>query len=285
VQAELPWALGPPEGRYVVRGHAGEPTHVLVVTPLGAARARTQSRGGGRLRRHRRRQAAPEPPATDVPVTRVTLVAAAPFESGAEAERWLRGADGEAEAGDAFAVLARVLHAHRIATADPAVREPARDQALVVRIGLGEGEEVAEGRWREAVELPPPRRARSGRAAALRPQERLAALLAARDAALACEELTLRARADLDAGRHREAAFQLRVALEAALAELEPWSGRGDLAERLEALRAERAAVADAAAAALGGGLSDAQAADVERVVGRLEAALRARTAAGLAES
>jgi hypothetical protein len=37
---------------------------------------------------------------------------------------------------------------------------------------------------------------------------------------MACEELVLRARADLDAGRPREAALQTRVALEAALAEL-----------------------------------------------------------------
>jgi hypothetical protein len=285
VQAELPWVLGPPQGRYVVRGHAGEPTHVLVVTPLGAVRARVAGRGGGRLRRRRPRPIAPEPAVSDVPVTRVTLVAAAPFPTAAEAERWLRGADGDAEAQEAFAVLARVLHAHRVAAADPAVREPSRDQALVVRIGLGEGEQVAEGRWERAIELAPPPRERSGRAAALRPQERLAALLGGRDAALACEELTLRARADLDAARHREAAFELRVALEAALAELEPWSGRGDLAERLRALRAERRAVADAAGAALGGGLSEDQVADVERVVARLEAALRARTAAGFADS
>jgi hypothetical protein len=282
VQAELPWALGPPEGRYVVRGHAGEPTHVLVVTPLGAARALEAARGRGRLRRRRPRPVAPEPRPKDVPITRITLVAATPFPTGIEAERWLRSTDGEAEAQEAFAVLARVLHAHRVAAADPAVREPSRDQALVVRIGLGQGEQVAEGHWERAVELPPPRHGRSGRAAALRPQERLAALLGGRDAALACEELTLRARADLDAGRHREAAFELRVALEAALAELEPWSSRGDLADRLAALGAERPAVADAADAALAGGLSEDQIGDVRRVVERVEAALRARSAAGL---
>jgi hypothetical protein len=67
------------------------------------------------------------------------------------------------------------------------------------------------------------------------------------------------------------------VALEAALAELVPWAERDDLAARLEELRAERTAVGDAANAALQGGLTAEQAADVERVVGRLEAALRAR--------
>jgi hypothetical protein len=161
------------------------------------------------------------------------------------------------------------------------VAEPAREQALVVRLGLGEGEQVAEGRWTHAVELQsPPRRSRPAhpRRGALQTQERLAALLGGRDAALACEELTLRARADLDAGRTREAAFQVRVALEAALAELVPWAERGDLAGRLDELRAERGPIGAAANAALEGGLDEEQAADVERVVGRLEAALRARS-------
>ena len=271
MQAELPWALAPPDGRYVVRGHAGEPTHVLVVALL-AARA-----GAARPGRRRSRAVAPEPLPADVPVTRVTLVGAEPFAGEDAARAWLEGADGEHEAAAAFDVLRRVLHAHRIATADPSVAEPAREQALVVRLGLGEGEQVADGRWTHAVELPPPVRRRGGRRAALQPQERLAALLGGRDAALACEELTLRARADLDAGRTREAAFQVRVALEAALAELLPWAERGDLAGRLDELRAERPAVGAAANAALEGGLDDGQAADVERVVGRLEAALRAR--------
>ena len=52
------------------------------------------------------------------------------------------------------------------------------------------------------------------------PEERFAALLGGREQALACEELVLRARADLDAGREREAALEARVALEALLAEL-----------------------------------------------------------------
>ena len=52
------------------------------------------------------------------------------------------------------------------------------------------------------------------------PEERFAALLGGRESPLAAEELVLRARADLDAGRPREAALQARVALEALLAEL-----------------------------------------------------------------
>ena len=55
----------------------------------------------------------------------------------------------------------------------------------------------------------------------LTPQARLAAVLSARERPLVCEELTLRARLDLDHGRGREAALQLLVALDAALAELQ----------------------------------------------------------------
>ena len=45
----------------------------------------------------------------------------------------------------AAATLNRVLFAHRIATADPHVRELSPAQALVVRAGWGEGEQVAYG--------------------------------------------------------------------------------------------------------------------------------------------
>jgi hypothetical protein len=199
------------------------------------------------------------------------------------AAAWLAGADHEAEAAAALAVLDQALHAHRVAAADPGVRAVVRADALVVRVGFGEGEQVAEGRWREAVELPLPRPARRRGEAALRPQERLAALLGGRDVALACEPLTLRARADLDAGRTREAALQLRVALEAALAELAAWSGRADLSSRLADLAGQRAPVAAAANAALQRGLDDAEAQAVGQALERLEAALRARSAAGFA--
>ena len=63
------------------------------------------------------------------------------------------------------------------------------------------------------------------------PDERFAALLGAREQPLVAEELVLRARMDLDAGRPREAALQARVALEAlaepGLAQLRPGVGGG----------------------------------------------------------
>jgi hypothetical protein len=267
VQLEFPWALGPPDGRYVLRGHAGEPEHVLVTTTLGAPQRR--------LLGNRPKPAGTEP--APVPTARATLIAAKPFESEADAGTWLKAAT-EDDIDEAIAVLNRVLHLHRTASADAFVREVARGQALIARVGYGEGEQVAHARWTEATTFPTPREGRTRRAAALRPQERLAALLGGRDAPLAAEELALRARADLDAGRRREAALQLRIALEAALAELEPW--REQLAERLDELRDERAAVGAAANAALQGGIEDGTEAEVDRVLTRIEAALRARASA-----
>ncbi|MTD46895.1 hypothetical protein GKE82_22030 [Conexibacter sp. W3-3-2] len=276
VQLEFPWELGPEEGRYVVRGHAGEVDQVVVLQTLGAPERR------GLVRNRRARDVPSEPPATPVPVSRVTVVGPKPFPSLDDAARWRREVDGEEEAAEAIRVLNRMLHLHRTATADPTVREVSRPQTLVVRVGTGEGEQLAHSRWAEAVELPPQaRRRQTGREAALRPQERLAALLGGRDVALACEELILRARLDLDGDRTREAALQLRVALEAAIAELAPWADRAQIADRLEALRAERRAVGAAANRALEGGLDEETVEDVRRVVGLVEGIVRLRTSFG----
>ncbi len=246
---------------------------MLVVATLGAPERRRLLRG------RRPRAAEPEPQPAAVATGRATVVAARPFESRADAQRWVREA-GEDDARAAVATLNRVLHLHRAATADPHVREVRREQALVARVGFGDGEQVADGRWLAAVELPAPR-GRTRREAALRPQERLSALLGGRDAALACEELALRARQDVDAGRRREAALQLDAALTAALAEIEPWSERGDLAARLAELRALQPAAHAAAQAALLGAVDDEADAALRRTLERLEAALRARTALG----
>ena len=98
----------------------------------------------------------------------------------------------------------------------------------------------------------------------------------------ACEELALRARGDLDHGRQREAALQLAVALDAALAELEGWRGEADMGERLDELAGHRSAVSAAGRDALQGGLEPETLAAVETALGRLEAALRARWVAAL---
>lgn len=278
VQLEFPWALGPPDGRYIIRGHAGTPSHVLVIATLGAVeRRKLMSRKAAKPK-----AAAPEPDPTPVPTTRATVVHADELDHQV-ARTWVKQADLDAEVDEAVDALNAILHAQRTAAMDPYTREVRRSQALVVRAGVGEGEAIAHGRWGDAIEVPPPPSPRTEkRQSVLRPQERLAALLSGRDVALAAEELILRARLDLDAGRGREAALQLRVALEAAIAELQPWADDEDLSRRIGALRDERGVVGDAANDALQGGLDDATHAEVQRVVGRVEAALRVRTNLGL---
>ena len=221
---------------------------MLIVQIEGAAGSWAPAR---RRRRPRaaERDAGPDP----VPVTRFTSVRAEPFASGDEARRWLRAigddAEGrEAEIGAGLEVVNRALHARSLAAADPGGVQVNRSLPLVVRIGYGTGDEVAAGRWTEAIEVPPDRR-RTRRVDALRPGERAAAILGARERPLVCETLILRARADLDAGRDREAAIELRGAVETMLTELgdeAPEDQRADL-EALRECSAGVAAIADSA--------------------------------------
>ena len=183
------------------------------------------------------------------------MIDATPIYERDAAEAWLEEASGERSdeiVAGALAVLNRAVAGHRVSAADPLLSDADPARALVTRVGYGVGEQVAEGDWEAARELPPPQAKRSR---ALVPQQRLAALLSGRDVALACEELALRARGDLDAGRQREAAMQLHLALEAAVAELESWRGRSDMGDRIDELAGLRADVAAAANAAIQGGL------------------------------
>jgi hypothetical protein len=249
-----------------------EPEAVLVLTTLGAPRRR-------RLRGRRGRgveEASPAP----VPINRATVVRSEPLPDAAAAEAWLATLrdDDEGRAGElawALGVVNRALHAYRVATGDGHARDVSASQALVVRLGYGSGDDAVEGRYAAAWKLPP-----GGEAAAKRsmdaPDERFAALMGARERALACEELVLRARLDLDAGRQREAALQARVALEALLAELRAIPG-----DRRGALEGDRADIGAAANAALTGDLPAELAEAVSACVVRMESALRARRVAG----
>ncbi len=241
---------------------------MLVIATLGAKRRQ-------RLRR-RKRVVAEQPEPTAVAVGRATLIDARPLQG--DPEVWLRSADCEAEALTGLAVINSVLQRQRIVAADAAAHGIAPSQTLVLRVGIGGGEAVASGRWSSAVEVILGR-GRARREAILSPQGRLAAVLGGRDAILACEELTLRARADVDAGRWREAALQLDCALRAAVAELASWAGQGDLDERIELLADAAETSAEAAQTALIGGLDADQIALLEASLVRLEAALRARAA------
>ncbi|MGZ4349086.1 MAG: hypothetical protein ACXVRX_01000 [Solirubrobacteraceae bacterium] len=274
-QVELPWQLGPPDGRYLVRAEGpadAPPSHVVVFATLGAPERRR------RAARRRARDAAPEPDPTAVATGRAPVIDVGEPLDEARARAWLDAA-GESDLAAGLAVLNRALHAFRVATADPYLHPVGRRQAIVARVGFGAGEEVADGLWSAAKELSGGE-GRRRRARVLAPQARLAAMLGSRQPALACEELALRARLDLDHQRPREAALQLLVALDAAVAELAVDPHAGDLAERLSDLRGQRAPVAAAAQAALSGPLSDAQTDSVRFALERVEAALRARVAA-----
>lgn len=269
VQAEYPWALGPSDGRHLLRDKDGQPQHIVVLATLGAPRRHLL---GGR---RGARPTTPDP--APVSTARITVIDAQALTGEAAARDWLGRAD-EATVAAALAVTNRVLFAHRIAAADPHVNEVTARQALVLRAGYGEGEAVADGRWLQARALAPPRR-RVRRTAALRPQERLALLLGGRHPALVVEEFALRARLDLDAGRLTHAAWELHNAYAVGLPELEG-ERRDDLGERLAELRELRGGVAADAGLAPDG----APAPDAERLrhaLERLEATLRARTATG----
>jgi hypothetical protein len=271
-QMEFPWKLGPADGRYLLRNSAGEIEHIVVLTTIAAQRRRP-GRGAGRV----------DQPAAPVPITRVTIIDPTPLASESQARSWLGGLDEELHAMRPTVVLDRLLFAQRIAEADPYTHEVSPAQASVTRVGWGKGHELAEGRFSHARELKPTRSPRRRRVAALRPQERLVELLGGRDDGLLCEELALRARADLDQGRSAHAALELDRALSAALREL-PAEGPADLGERLRELASLHEGVSEAARSVLAGELPDLPGGPEEllaKALGRLEAALRARTAAG----
>lgn len=275
VQMEFPWELGPADGRYLLRSYADrEPERVVVLETLGAKRAR------GRLAARRRPPVDPEPEPQPVASTRATVIDPVSVSAERQAQAWLAAMDTEREARTATAALNRMLAAYRLATADPDMHELTPTRALVVRAGWGEGEQVAYGDWLHARELRwrEPRGPQMRRG--LRAQEHLAALLGAREPMLLCEELALRARHDLDAGRLRHAALELEHAYAAALTELRD-ERAADLAARVDELAGLNASVAQAARAALSDDAEGPDADAVTHALVRLEATLRARAAAG----
>ena len=275
MQFEFPGTVGVPDGRYLAREDDGE--RVLVVETVGAPAPPR------RRRRRPRESEETEPPS--LPLTRVTAIRAQePFESEAEASEWLGKSVAEEDSIDAVVaagvgLLNRALHAQAVASADPLGFEARAEAATTVRIGHGSGKEVAAGRFSAAREVDvragsSPRRRRDEE---LRPQERLAAILGGRERADACETLILRARADIDAGRRREAALQLRVALEAMLVELDGALTDAGHDEDMGELRARKGEAGGAANAALRGELDVEQEHQVVELTEICERVLRRR--------
>ena len=229
-----------------------------------------------RFLEHRRRPRAVKDaqPAAN-PTTRASVVMAEPFASLGEGDRWLRRLRRDrnrlhSEVERALRQLDRLMHAHRAAAADPYARDLRPALALAVRVGHGTGDQVADGRFSSAYEVPPESKP-ARRMERLSPQERLAAMIGGRDEVLVCEELVLRARSDLDGGRPREAALQARIALECVLEELPP-AAFGDRRAELER---DREKVSEAASASLAGAPPGPLAAHVEAAVQRMEKAIR----------
>lgn len=237
-------------------------------------------------RRRRPRKSEPAAAPAALPLSRATAVRAfAPFPSEDAAARWLDEAtEGEDTAdilvAEGITLLNRALHVHAVASADPHLYELTPERAVAVRIGYGDGEEVADGRFGAAREVDVWAQGASRRRQRqedLRPQERVAAVLGERERLDACETLLLRAHADLDAGRQREAALQLRVGFEALLVELSGVSQDPDHLEDMATLHGRRTEVGEAANAALAADLDADTRQQIAELLAICERVLRRR--------
>ena len=257
-QYDLPGTLAVADGRYLERDAGGADRGVLVVETLAAPRSPA-------VAARRAQPAEPGEAAARPAALQGDRGARRRAASGRRGGRALAARRGRVRGGastpssrEGIALVNRALFAQGAAAADPRVRELTELEASAVRIGYGSGEEVAAGRYTAAryvdVQATGASR-RSRRAEELRPQERVAAVLGGRERIDACEPLLLRARADLDAGRLREAALQLRVGLEALLVELAGALADPGHTEDMAELEARRDEVGRAANAALRGDL------------------------------
>lgn len=249
-QFDFAGQLSVADGRYMLRDEGGE--RVLVIETLGAPPP-------PRKRRRRPREAQTGETPAELALTRATIVRAfSPFPDEDAARTWLDSADGDETAVDrlveeGIADLSRALHAQAVASGDPHPQAVTAERAASVRIGYGAGDDLANGAFTTALQVDPGGSSSSRRRRRdeeLRPQQRLAAVLGGREQLDTCETLLLRARSDLNAGREREAALQLRIGLEALLAELpnalEDTGHNEDMAA-LEASRNDIGALANAA--------------------------------------
>jgi hypothetical protein len=268
VQFDFAGTLPLADGRYLASSAEGGDETVLVLHRLGAS-------AHAERRRRRGRSAPADPEPAPVSLTRATAIrAASPFEDQVQAARWLDEAceaedTAEALAAEAIAILNRALHAQAVAAADPYGRQLTPEQTERVLLGYGSGEETADGQFTDARQIDlTPRAAsrRRQREEELRPQERVAAILRGREQLDSCETLLLRARADLDAGRDREAALQLRIGLEALLRELDGAIDDPDHQQDMTTLRERQAETASA---------------EIEETLGICERVLRRRRVLG----
>jgi hypothetical protein len=297
VQFEFTHAIGPHAGRYVVervalgdasdddaagprrsrdpaldarnrelagvtRGVGG--SDVLVVGVVGAPTSKR------RLLR-KARPIAPEAAPAEVPLSLVTFVKGTqPLSDGTEAANQLDAirfseADQQRWVDEGLKALNAAVRAYRVGAPDPYAFDVTRRDARRIRIGYGTTADVSEGRWRKALELPPPASGRRKLAERLRPAEAVAAVLSGKSEVLEAEELLLRALIDLDHGRTRAAAYQVAGAMRLMRAELESNSRTDGLDVQNLAARAQQAEQLVGAAAV--GPLAPAQVEELESII------------------
>jgi hypothetical protein len=292
VQFEFTHAIGPPAARYLVQpdGVAPEPREeddprssrrrvvtgetkgvgVADVLVVGVVPARPTV---PRIRRKARDAESAAPPA-DVPLAVITFVkGTVPLDSDREAERrfeLVRGSEEEQQrwVDEGLRVLNAAIRAYRAGARDPYAIEVDRRDMRRVRIGYGSTDDVQVGGWRAAFELPPPLRTRTKRVDRLRPSEAVASVLSGRGRVLEAEDVILRALVDLDQGRTRAAAHQVRAAMILFLDELGAEAPTGRNRPMLESL-AEQAE--QLAAAASAGALDSAQVEELEGLIDAMD--------------
>jgi hypothetical protein len=267
-QLDVAGAIAIADGRYLARPERGPDAgpDVLVVRTLGAARSRSRLRRGRPVALE---TGGDEP--TPLQLTRLTLIKAIELESEAAAAEWLKRVVGDEEIAQGLArevtrTCNRALLAHRVAAPDPYASDLRPADAVVVRFGYGSGDEVADGRWQKATELP--ERARQSFRArvidSVGAQERIAGVLGGRDEIAPHESLLIDAERAAEQGRYAIAALTLGAALDslvatgaeagAAAGALRPLRDRAlgagaiDTGELAEALKLTRRAIRAASA-------------------------------------
>lgn len=214
----------------------------------------------------------PEP----VRITRATVISAEPFPNEDAARAWLAGCGGRGDQGDeeigwALGHLNVAVAAYRVASGDAHARDVSGYQAVRIRLGYGSGSQLVNGAWNEALLLPRHGGGSRVRRRMLSPEEELAGILTGRrPPAFASEELLMRARLDLDAGRHVAAALQARAALDALTAELTAGGDEGPATRHAETA----ASLCDAA---LSNELTAVEIEQLEQMVTQLERTVRRR--------
>ena len=220
VALEFSHAIGPPPGRYPVELNGAGERDVLQIAALGAPPP-----SSGIIFR-RAKKVRPDDPPREASLLVVTLIGAANrFARRDEARTFLEDTRREPERQDelvdqALAAVNRAIRAFRGAARDPFVGEVERADARAVRIGYGTAQELAAGRFSEAFSAPPPPAPRLSRGERVAPSEAVAFALTGRLPLLDAEDLALRAMLDLERGRPRAAAVQLRACIDLLVAEL-----------------------------------------------------------------